>query len=141
MIALIRRRFLRLLAGFGGAVAVGAAFGPQKAHAQTPKNQEGKPDDKGSDKGQERSAKEKKAKRGDEKAKEKARKKKKDRKPKKPTNPKASEKAEKQHKRVQEQKAKEAEAKKQRKGGSLFEDERLKNERLARTIVERHAKG
>lgn len=125
MIALIRRRFLRLLAGFGGAVAIGGAFGPQKAHAQTPKNQEGKPDDKGSDKGQEQKAKEKKAKRGDGNAKEKARKEKKDRKPKKPTDP----------------KAKEAEAKKQKKGGALFEDERLKNERLARLIVERHAKG
>lgn len=87
MIALIRRRFLRLLAGFGGAIAVGGAFAPPKAQAQAPKKQEGKPEDKGSDKGQEQKAKE------------------------------------------------------QKKGGSLLEDERLKNERLARAIVERHAKG
>lgn len=136
MIALIRRRFLRLLAGFGGAVATGAVLRPHEGRAQSPQAQEQEAKQKA--RAGEAHNKEQFRKKSDPRAKEKDEKEK--LKAGRPKDPKAAEQYDKAHARQQETKAKEESAKKMKKGGSLFDEERLKKERLARLIVERHAK-
>lgn len=130
MIALIRRRFLRLLAGVGGAVATGTLLSPREGHAQETREQRAQ--ERGAKRAQEQQTKRDAQLRSNQRYKE--------MKEKGAAPEKAPETPEQAKVREQEAKAKEQHVKAPQKGGGLFDEERLKKERLARAVVERHAK-